>query len=221
MLGKLLNMLTALIDADLVAFRVAATCDTDEDGALDIALLRCDKLMQDILEVTEASQYKAFLTGKNNFRKKINPDYKANRKDKIPPRYLQQCREFLINEWGAEVSEGCEADDLLGFNQTKDTILCSLDKDLDMIPGLHYNWYRGDIYEISEIEAIRHFYRQLLIGDRSDNIFGIDGIGKVKASKLIDHLQSEQDMYRIVKDLYNNDERLCMNMQCLWIWRNE
>lgn len=213
-------MTIALIDADLVAYRCAATCDTDEDGALDIAILRCDKLMQDIIDATESTQYKAFLTGKNNFRKRINPEYKANRKDTIPPRYLQQCREFLITEWNAEVSEGCEADDLLGINQTENSILCSLDKDLDMIPGLHYNWYRGDIYEISEIEAIRHFYRQLLIGDRSDNIFGVDGIGKVKAAKLIDSLETEEEMYEKVYQLYNDSTRLCKNMQCLWIWRD-
>lgn len=213
-------MTIALIDSDLVAYRVAATCDTDEDGALDIALLRCDKLMQDIVDATNSDQYQAFLTGKNNFRKRINPAYKANRKDTIPPRYLQQCRQYLIDVWNAEVSEGCEADDLLGINQTKDTILCSLDKDLDMIPGLHYNWVKGDLYEISKIEAIQHFYRQLLIGDRSDNIFGVDGIGKVKAGRLIDHLLDEQEMYKVVRDLYNDDERLCMNMNCLWIWRD-
>ena len=212
-------MSIALIDSDLVAYRVAATCDTDEDGALDIALLRCDKLMQDIIDATESDQYRAFLTGKNNFRKRINPEYKANRKDTIPPRYLQQCRQFLIEEWKAEVSEGCEADDMLGLNQTKDTILCSLDKDLDMIPGLHYNWVKGEIYEISEIEALRHFYRQLLIGDRSDNIFGVPGIGKVKASKLIDTLETEEEMLNIVNSLYDSKERLCLNMNCLWIWR--
>lgn len=210
----------ALIDADLVVYRVAATCNTDEGGALEIALLRCDKLMQDIIDATESDQYKAFLTGKNNFRKRINPAYKANRKDTIPPRYLQQCRNYLIEEWKAEVSEGCEADDMLGINQTKETILCSLDKDLDMIPGLHYNWVKGDLYEISEIEAIQHFYRQLLIGDRSDNIFGVDGIGKVKAGRIIDPLDEEQEMYERVRDLYNDDERLCMNMNCLWIWRD-
>ena len=213
-------MSIALIDSDLVAYRVAATCDTDEDGALDIALLRCDKLMQDILDATDSDQYKAFLTGKNNFRKRINPEYKANRKDKIPPRYLQQCRKFLIDEWKAEVSEGCEADDMLGLNQTKDTILCSLDKDLDMIPGLHYNWVKGEIYEVSEISALQHFYRQLLIGDRSDNIFGVPGIGKVKASKLIDNLETEEEMLNIVTNLYDSKERLCLNMNCLWIWRN-
>ncbi len=213
-------MTIALIDSDLVAYKVAATCDTDEEGALDIALLRCDKLMQNIVDATDSDQYKAFLTGKNNFRKRINPAYKANRKDTIPPRYLQQCRQYLIKEWNAEVSEGCEADDMLGINQTKETILCSLDKDLDMIPGLHYNWVKGDLYAISEIEAIQHFYRQLLIGDRSDNIFGVNGIGRVKAGRLIDHLTEEQEMYEVVRDLYKDDERLCMNMNCLWIWRD-
>jgi hypothetical protein len=214
-------MTIANIDADLVAYRVAATCNSTEEGVLDIALLRCDKTMQDIIDATDATQYRAFLTGKKNFRKLINPEYKANRKDTVPPIYLKECRNYLIEHWNAEVTAIGEADDYLGLHQSKDSILCSLDKDLDMIPGLHYNWVRGDIYEISEIEAIRHFYRQLLIGDRSDNIFGVVGVGKVKASKLLDHLETEQEMLEVVKSLYEDNERLCMNMQCLWIWRDE
>lgn len=209
----------SLIDADLVVYRVAATCDTDEEGALEIALLRCDKLMQDICYATDSDNYRAFLTGRNNFRKRINPEYKANRKDTVPPRYLQQCRDFLIQNWNAEVTEGCEADDALGMAQNNDTIICTLDKDLDMIPGLHYNWVRNEIYDINEVDALRNFYKQLLIGDRSDNIFGVAGIGKVKAARLIDPLEYEEDMYKVVRDLYNDDDRLCLNSECLWIWR--
>lgn len=204
-----------------MAYRVAATCDTDEEGALEIALLRCDKLMQDICYATDSDNYRAFLTGRNNFRKRINPEYKANRKDTIPPRYLQQCRDFLIQNWNAEVTEGCEADDALGMAQNNDTIICTLDKDLDMIPGLHYNWVRSEIYEVNEVDALRNFYKQLLIGDRSDNIFGVAGIGKVKAARLIDPLEYEEDMYKVVRDLYNDDDRLCLNSECLWIWRSE
>ncbi len=207
------------MDADLVVYRVAATCDTDEEGALEIALLRCDKLMQDICYATDSDNYRAFLTGRNNFRKRINPEYKANRKDTVPPRYLQQCRDFLIQNWNAEVTEGCEADDALGMAQNNDTIICTLDKDLDMIPGLHYNWVRNEIYDINEVDALRNFYKQLLIGDRSDNIFGVAGIGKVKAARLIDPLEYEEDMYKVVRDLYNDDDRLCLNSECLWIWR--
>lgn len=209
----------ALIDTDIVAFRCAATVPDVE--AEDIAILRCDKLMRDILDVTEAVEYRSFLTGPGNFRKHINPDYKANRKDKEIPIHLQACREFLIKEWNTEVCEGFEADDALGIAQDKDTIICTIDKDLDMIPGLHYNWVKGELYEKSEVEALRTFYRQLLIGDISDNIVGVTGIGKVKASKLIDHLEKEEDMFEVVRDLYADDERLLINGQCLWIWRKE
>lgn len=225
----------ALIDSDIVAFRAAATVPDRE--AEDIAILRCDKTMQDILDATESDQYKSFVTGPGNFRKHINPEYKANRKDKEPPIHLQACREFLINEWNTEVCEGYEADDALGINQTignsvhhsmllegqncsPATVICTIDKDLDMIPGLHFNWVKGEIYEVSEIEALKFFYKQLLIGDKSDNIVGVVGIGKVKASKLIDHLKTEEEMLEVVKSFYIGDEeRFLINAQCLWIWR--
>lgn len=226
----------ALIDSDIVSFRAAATVPDQE--AEDIAILRCDKTMRDILDATESDQYKSFVTGPGNFRKHINPDYKANRKDKEPPIHLQVCREFLINEWNTEVCEGYEADDALGINQDKsgqldfriddrvaditwNTVICTIDKDLDMIPGLHFNWVKGEIYEVSEIEALKFFYKQLLIGDKSDNIAGITGIGKVKASNLIDHLETEEEMLEVVKSLYNDDNRFLVNAQCLWIWRYE
>lgn len=211
----------ALIDGDLVAFRVAATCNIPDEGAKEIAFLRCDKLIRDILESVNADSYRIFLTGRNNFRKKIYPEYKAHRKDKEKPIYLQDCRDFLIQEWGAEVSEGCEADDLLGMYQTEDTIICTLDKDLDMIPGLHFNWVKRDIYVINDLDALKFFYKQLLIGDTADNIKGVEKVGPVKASKLIDHLDNETMMYEVIRKLYNDDKRLCINMQCLWIWRNE
>lgn len=212
-------MTTALIDADIVAFRCAASNDV-EDGE-EIAVLRTDKLMRDILAVTEAQDYRAFLTGSNNFRKQVNPEYKANRKDKPLPRWLNSCREYLVTEWKAEVTDGYEADDALGMAQNSDTILCSIDKDLDQIAGQHYNFVKQEFYEVLEIDGLRHFYKQLLIGDRSDNIFGVDKIGKVRASRLIDPLNEEEDMYATVRDLYDSQERLLTNGQCLWIWRKE
>lgn len=208
----------ALIDGDLVAYRVAATCNSEEEGVLDIALLRVDKLMQDIVDATESSHYKCFLTGKNNFRYKVNPEYKANRKDIVRPLYLPECREYLQDTWNAETTYGYEADDALGVHQTEDTIICTLDKDLDMVPGRHYNWMYNNIYTVSELDGLRFLYKQLLIGDVSDNIKGVAKIGKVRAAKLIDHLITEDEMYKVVRDLYKDDTRLCMNMECLYIW---
>lgn len=211
----------ALIDADIVAFRCAASCETEqyEESAKEIAVLRTDKLMQEICFATGAEKHLSFLTGKGNFRKKINPEYKAQRKDKPIPKYLGDCKEYLITNWNSVLCEGFEADDALGMHQGQDTIICTIDKDLDMIPGDHYNWVKNESYFVSEVDGLRTFYKQLLIGDRSDNIFGVTGIGAVKAEKIIGPLDFEEDMYNTVKELYDDPKRLCMNMECLWIWR--
>ena len=212
-------MTIALIDADIVAYRCAAS--NDVEGGEEIAILRTHKLMQDILDVTEASEYRGFLTGSGNFRKQINPEYKANRKDKPLPLWLKSCKDYLITEWKAEVCVGYEADDALGMYQTEDSIICTIDKDLDQVAGKHYNFVKQEFYDVLELDGLRHFYKQLLIGDRADNIFGVDGIGKVKAAKLIDHLNDGPEMFTTVKDLYDSEERLLINGQCLWIWRKE
>ena len=69
---------------------------------------------------------------------------------------------------------------------------------------------------------MRHFYKQMLIGDKADNIIGVAGIGKVKAGRLIDDLYLEEKMFNLVVGLYEgNEERFIMNAQCLWIWRKE
>jgi DNA polymerase-1 len=210
-------MTTALVDGDIVAFRVAAA---SEDTDLEIANLRADKLMGDILFLTDAKDYKVFLTGRNNFRKEIYPEYKANRKDKPKPRHLQDIREFLIHHWFATVTEGCEADDLLGVNQTEDTIICSIDKDLLQIPGQHYNWVKDERTTQTEIGGLRSFYNQLLQGDRGDNVPGITGIGPKKAERFLEGITDEQEMFNTCLKLYNNDlDTMVRNGKLLWIWR--
>ncbi len=210
-------MTTALIDGDIVAFRVAAA---SEDTDLEIACLRADKLMGDIVFLTDSTNYKCFLTGRNNFRKEIYPEYKANRKDKPKPIHLQGVRDFLIHQWFAVVTEGCEADDYLGINQTEETICCSIDKDLLQLPGRHYNWVKSEYYDQSYIGGIKHFYLQLLQGDRGDNIPGIDGIGPKKAERFLEGVSNEKEMYTIALELYKGDvDTMHRNMQLLWIWR--
>lgn len=215
----------ALIDADIVAFRCAASCK--EEDPLDVALFRVDKLMREIIEMVDAENdgYKAFLTGKNNFRKVVNPDYKANRKDMIPPVYLKDCKEYLTTEWKAETSDGQEADDLLGINQCVSAVICSIDKDLLMIPGHHFNWTKqqyGDMTHVGYFDGNAHFWKQMLIGDKTDNIFGVQGLGPVKSDKLIKTCDNDQECLEIVLEKYNNDyKRFAMNAACLWIKRGE
>ena len=216
-----------------MAYANAASAEGDP---VEVAYRRIDTHMNSILDITKSETFRVFLSGANNFRHDIYPAYKANRKDMVDPRWRDLCKEYLVTEWGAEVTDGYEADDALGIHQDKNstslqTTICTIDKDLDMIPGLHYSWpiVRGGLivrearlYKVSDIEGLRSFYRSILVGDRTDNIIGIEGIGKVRAAKMIDHLETEEEMFDCVIELYNDDlERLKVNGKCLWIMREE
>jgi 5'-3' exonuclease len=220
-------MTTALVDGDIVAYRCAAASNNEP---LDVALFRTDDLMNRIIHETNSDSYQVFLTGSNNFRYKYNTEYKANRKDTPKPEWLQQVREHIVVNWKASVEDEQEADDALGIYQmaNKDTVICSIDKDLLMIPGEHYDFVKGIRREQFAIPAIRHFYYQLLMGDRTDNIFGFDGKARQSVPKKLEHIfnelslyDDELDMFSFVRDLYNDDDRLLMNGICLWIRRNE
>lgn len=223
--GSLLNKdvhMICLIDGDLVAYRCAATCK--EDDPVDVAIYRVEKLLREIIEASDSNEYQVWLTGSNNFRKDINPDYKANRKDMVPPVYLQDCREYLVTEHGAKLAHNMEADDMLGINQTTSTIIASLDKDLLMIPGKHFNWTKqqfGDYTEVTVEQGNKHFWKQMLIGDTSDNIKGVAGLGPVKSSKLIDPCETDEECMEVVLSKYDDYDRFLVNANCLWIMRHK
>lgn len=212
---------------DLVCFRCAASAENDEVG---IAIHRLNDLMDNILTKVNATEFKAYLSGKTNYRKTIYPEYKANRTGP-KPRHLDDIRSFAELEWNAIYSdENLEADDMLGIEQDKsgnNTVICTLDKDLLQIPGKHFSWeIRGKNWERpdtwftqTELEGNRLFYEQAIKGDKTDNIRGIANMGKVKASRAIAHCVSEKEMFDIVRQLYSNDEEFIMNASCVWIMR--
>ena len=208
----------ALIDADIVAYRVA--CTLEDDDAEDFVYARAEDLIDNILVNTEATEYRLFLSGKNNFRYTIYPEYKAHR-PKEKPFWLEKCRQYLIATFNAEVVDGQEADDALGIAQTEDTIICSIDKDLLMIPGRHYNFVKDEFQEVTNDSGMRHFYMQCLTGDRSDNIKGIEQIGPKKAEKILTGCITEQELFNAVREAYSNDTEFLMNGRVLWIRRKE
>jgi 5'-3' exonuclease, N-terminal resolvase-like domain len=186
--------------------------------------------MQRIIAETGASDFKAFLTGSDNFRNTINPEYKANRKDMRRPQWLQHAREHLVTRWGASVEDGQEADDAMGICQynNPNTVIASIDKDLLMIPGKHYNFVKEEHKEMNELEAIRHFYWQLIMGDKTDNIMGFDGLARQTVPKKLEwamaeltDCQNEATMFELVRGMYNDDERMLVSGRCLWIRRQE
>lgn len=195
------NMTTLLIDGDILLYRVGFTT---EDVSEDIAKVRMNSYIDEILHNSFCSDYRIFLTGSGNFRKELYGDYKANRKQEKPKHY-QALKDYLIQYEKAELQEGQEADDALGINQTDTTIIASTDKDLNQIPGRHYNFVKDEHYEISEEEGLRFLYTQILTGDSTDNIKGIKGIGPKKAEKILEGCKTEEDYKRAVLEAYRLD----------------
>lgn len=228
-------MLT-LIDADLVCYRCAASANND---ALDVAIWRLNNLMHTILHRTGATEYEAYISGQDSFRKKLEPTYKANRVQELPI-WLQDCREYILSNWKGKItSDGEEADDAIGrtqaarFELDMPTTCASLDKDMLQIPGRHYRWeFSGtnggtvwtkpeEILFVTPLDGLRFFYKQMLIGDSADNVFGVKQIGPKKAEKHIESLNDEQEMFDVVRDLYADDKRFITNLDLLWILKKE
>jgi len=120
--------------------------------------------------------------------------------------------------------EDQEADDAIGIaayeQQVGEYCICSIDKDLDMLRGDHYNFVKDEFYFIEEEQGIKNFYKQMLMGDRVDNIIGIKGIGTVKAERLLKECKDEKEMYLAVLEAYKGDDkRVLENGQLLWIRR--
>jgi 5'-3' exonuclease len=48
---------------------------------------------------------------------------------------------------------------------------------------------------------------------------GIKGFGDKKAKKLLQYIDSPEEMFMLVQDLYNDDESFIKNASCLWMKR--
>lgn len=136
-----------------------------------------------------------FLTGKGNFREELATvaKYKGNRDQMEKPVHYQAVRDYLVASWGAYVIDGIEADDEVSIRawdeyrgNSNDYVVATIDKDLDQIPGWHYDYKKHVFYEVDELDGELFFYAQIISGDATDNIKGCYRIGISKAVKLVD-----------------------------------
>ena len=220
-----------LMDGDPIVYRIAfASQKKKSDGSVKAdpeshALHSCKVYVSEILEHTKCDSYKMFLTGKDNFRKKIRDDYKGTRKKRDKPQHYQAVRDYLVSQFQAQVVDGMEADDALSLQQKPDhsTAIATIDKDLLMVEGLHYNYNTKEWKKVSDKQGTRFFYKQMLTGDRVDNITGIRGIGDKKADKLLDE---HNDWDKLIVDMYldefdNGFQRAVENSQLLWMLQRD
>jgi 5'-3' exonuclease len=149
----------------------------------------------------------------------------------------------MLDKYECVVANGMEADDLLAVYQTKapplTTIICTRDKDLRMVEGMHYGWAcakqlqwgPAPVDKLGELQlngdkltgtGSKFFYSQVLTGDTTDNYPGLPRCGPAKAFKLLEGEQSEHNLFKAVagayRDKFGDDWRGKMLEQARLAW---
>jgi 5'-3' exonuclease len=236
-------MRLALLDGDVLIYASGFASDAsakrvgEEHEDLRFAIHGLKTQINSITERAEADDRVIYLSHPVNFREGFFPDYKTNRNVLHKPYWYDDLKEYLLEHAGAVYSElGDEADDALGQAQMlaiaegRETIICTVDKDLDMIPGLHYNWSKtrrdNGVYTLEDPECLRMFYAQMIKGDDSDNIPGIHKKLGLRAEKKwfypLEGMDTEEEMYEYVLNVYKGDKEFVdLNGKLLWIKRDQ
>ena len=215
-----------LIDGDILTYRAAFSC---EGQAVEDAQDKIDELVENIVSALAFEPnhdiYEMFITGKGNFRFDVQPTYKQNRSGKPKPEHLEYLRTYLVEGYMAKVSEGQEADDDITIRATElgpSAIIASIDKDFLQVPCHHYNLNKGTLVKVEEFEGLQFFYSQILMGDKADNVFGIKGVGPVKAGKMLADATTERELYEVCVAAYGGDTgKVTENARLLWLRRKE
>lgn len=197
---KVINKV-ALIDADrykhLVTYRIYQKMMEEglEHSKTLLNEIIEDYLSKDIFNVFKSESYVFCFSApsKNIFRNSITQikPYKGNRRCHDPYMYpgkfedMAYVYEYIANKYFTLFDNNLEADDILSMLQNDDTFIFSHDKDLKQVPGYYWNIEAGDLFYISEEEANLNLISQVLIGDSTDNISGLEGFGAKGLEKLL------------------------------------
>lgn len=182
----------ALIDGDSIAF-ILGWAHREHQNKEEM-YKSIDEFLENLFIMTGATMYYGALASDVPcFRYdvyKVKP-YKGNRPE------LKEHMEFwrpvvtsyLKDKWKFDSCAPMEADDLIYTahqelhvsDPAMDYVICSPDKDLKQIPGMHYDYRTNEFCIIDSHQARYQTYRLMLEGDDSDNIAGIPGFGPKKA----------------------------------------
>ncbi len=159
----------------------------------------------------EIGDVRLYLTGEGNFRDTVatTKKYKGNRDNASRPFWYRELRTYLVMHWDAVIVEGMEADDAVSIEQWgsegNSTMICTIDKDLRMIPGYFYDYRTKKAEIITPKQGYLHFCHQMLTGDATDNIPGLHGIGKKTAEKILPSaLATKKAMWSTVLATYTD-----------------
>jgi 5'-3' exonuclease len=209
-----------LVDADSLVwsscYRQKEHPDDDGLNTLEEAKSKFDEVyMQIINRIEETYEIDRVITFSNsigNFRKEISNTYKANRVKRDIPEILSELHNYVTFAYDGKQGKGVETDDLVArywkalteVEGRDNVIIVSIDKDYKQLPCLIYNYHSKHqcYYKISEEEARRNFYTQMIVGDNADNVNFCKGYGESYCKKVFKDCVSDYSHIRVVFELY-------------------
>jgi DNA polymerase-1 len=193
---------------------------TTKDGKAVGAIYGFCSTLISLLETHRSDFFCVVLdSGRATFRSELFPEYKANRA--ATPEELKEQFPLLKNAchaFGVPTVEkiGFEADDLMAtcaqkfVNEGVDVRIISSDKDLMQLINEHISMFdpikskvikSNDVFEKYGVYPEQMVHFQALVGDTSDNIPGIKGIGPVTAAKLLQTYKTLDGIYDHINDI--------------------
>lgn len=182
---------------------------TNKEGLPTNAIYTVSKMLINLPKNFKNLTYSlAVFDGGGNFREELDENYKANRKPmpedlKIQMPYIKEV--FDILGWPTFQAQDVEADDVIGAlalrssNNNYNTYIISGDKDFRQIVKHNlkvWDTMQDIIYDPNMVFEKMGVYPDnvvsylSLLGDTSDNVKGVDKVGKGTASKLLNQFGS-------------------------------
>lgn len=163
---------TALIDADMILYAAAFAA---QDKGFDVATGQAHRRVNQAMQTTGATSANLYLTGAGNFRAAIavTAPYKGNRADREKPDWYDDLRWYMVDEMGAVICNGQEADDMMAISQhaanrrfplvsirdtpeaVAHTVICTGDKDLNVVAGWHYDTLNDHLWFADPVGVVR------------------------------------------------------------------
>jgi 5'-3' exonuclease len=217
-----------LIDSDIVAFKLAAATEEvfyfdgkDQPPAIheDFEETKAGLVtyIEMLAETLKACDVIICLSDETaNWRKTLNPSYKANRKGLRKPTHLLAAKDFLAQRYKSYIRPTLEADDVMGIISTNPAlypdcqkIIVSEDKDMRTIPGYLVNPRdpKMEVKKISRIAADRWHLEQAIIGDTTDGYPGCPGVGERSPFVARLRLAKRAELWPLVVETYASKGR--------------
>jgi len=194
------------------------------DGLHTNALYGFSQMLIKVVRELEPDLCCVALDSKQNFRYDLYPNYKANRSEP-DEEMLEQFPYFepLIEAFGIPGLrvDGYEADDIIAtlattHRNTFDVTIVSSDKDLMQLLGdgvIMLDTMKSKVFDVDEVNEKfgvgpdKVIEVQALIGDSSDNVPGVPGVGPKTAAKLMAEYGSLDGIYEHVEEIKQNKLR--------------